>query len=215
MDQERPAGLAPEVSFIGILPAYPVFEIAWNPDGNLLAYSIDVERGEENYHREIEMRAPPSWDLQQRWVAPSAAYNLTWAPNGQSMAFSLVTDKISARLALAQLGEDNWQELDPGNAGWKLLSMEWLDDSTLLLMSGCGTSCRKAYTLRVPEGIVSKLRNHWDNAPDVGVSGVVFDFSPDRQPCWWRAESGWCGELKSENEVLLLVVQNQDHLSTR
>jgi len=176
----RPSELAPDVTLIDILQTDPVFEIAWNPEGTSLAYAIDVDRPAEQFHCEIEIRSSPDWQLQQRWIAPHAAHDLTWAPDGRKIAFALTAGPPPAYVAVAQVGQDGWQEFDVGDAGWQMEIAEWLDDENLLLLSGCGIWCRTVHVLNIISGTVSPLQHQWGK-----LAGITFFSNPGRQ--WFAA----------------------------
>jgi len=191
LDQPRPPGLAPDVSFVGIIPAGPVRVAAWSPDGTHLAYA--VANPETGAFQGLEVRSLPDFRLEGRWAVRGIFGDLTWTPDGQAVLFVFNRDDTSS-IGLARLGEAEWRDL-LGDKARLAVSVgkdfvEWLGENVLAFRVHCGTGCETLYSLDIATGDLRPLVNAWGepNAPYADIFATVYVFSPDHR---WLAATSW------------------------
>lgn len=189
LDQPRPDALAPDVSFVGIVPAAgPITAAAWSPDGTRLAYA--VVNSETATWQGLEVRGLPDFRLEGRWSV-SGVFDLTWSTDGHAVLF--VFDRgATSSIGLARLGESDWRDLLPGEKAVLAVSLgknfvDWLDEGTLAFRVHCGTGCEALYGLDIATGELSPLVNAGD-VPYADVFASCYLFSPDHR---WLAATSW------------------------
>jgi hypothetical protein len=191
LDQPRPPGLAPDIAFVGILPAGPVQVAAWSPDRTRLAYA--VVNPESGAFQGLEVRSLPDFRLEGRWAAPGI-FNLTWTPDGRAILFIFNRGDTSS-IGMARLSEPDWRDLLPGGKAILAVSLSknfvnWLGENVLAFGVGCGTGCETLYSLDIATSDLRPLVNAWGepDAPYADLFATVYLFSPDQR---WLAATSW------------------------
>jgi 7,8-dihydropterin-6-yl-methyl-4-(beta-D-ribofuranosyl)aminobenzene 5'-phosphate synthase len=184
LDQLRPAALAPDAAFEGIIPAGPISVAAWSPDGTYLAYAV-VNR-ETAAWQGLEVRSLPDFGLEGRWAVPGI-FDLTWTPDSQAILFIFDRGDTSS-IGLARLGEADWRDLLPGEKAVLAVSLgknfvDWFDEESLAFRVHCGTGCEALYSLDIATGELSPLVSTWGaaDAPYADVFATVYLFNPDHR----------------------------------
>lgn len=192
LEQIRPAELAPDVVFTGILPVGPVTVAAWSPDSTHLAYV--VTNPEVDGFQGLEVRSLPDFRLEGRWSVPGIFDHLTWTPDGQAVLFVFDRGDTSS-IGLARLGEADWRDLLPGGKAMLAVSsgkdfVGWLRENVLTFRVHCGTGCETLYSLDIATGDLHPLVNAWGepDAPYAEVFATIYLFSPDQR---WLAATSW------------------------
>jgi uncharacterized repeat protein (TIGR01451 family) len=185
LDQPRPSELAPEVEFVGILPAGAVTVAAWSPDGTRLAYSVVNPDGWSG----VEVRQAPEFGLLGRWDA-SRVSDLSWSPDGQTVLFVFDRGDTSS-IGQARIGEVDWRDLLLGDRALPAVSAsksfeDWLDHSGLVFGVPCGTGCKALYALDLATGRLNPLLSSQPSASAFYASDYLF--SPNHR---WLAATSW------------------------
>lgn len=180
------------------IPAEPVEIAAWSPDGTHLAYY--VAGSVDGAFRGIEVRSIPDLRLEGRWSFTNVL-DLTWTPGGDAILFVFDRGDTSS-IGMARLGEDDWEDLLPGEKAHLAVSLgkafvDWLDGETLAFRVHSGAGSESLYSLNIATGELRPLVNVWGSEvgtqcavppPYPDVFGTFYLFSPDRR---WLAVTSW------------------------
>jgi len=189
LDRDRPAELASEIAFVGVLPSDSISEAAWSPDGRCLAYGILTST--ESIVSEVQVRCQPDFQLAGRWNVPFLLpFGLLWTLDGRALVFFFLRDDGSS-IGLAQLNRIEWQDLFVGKSPPHAASIGrqfagWLDDTTLAFTHAVGTGVAEFHWLDVTTGEIL-------SSPDPeSLGGLDQLFSPDRR---WLAADDFGGVI--------------------
>jgi len=150
---------------------------AWSPTGDRLAYVGPAELA-DSPTGPLMLVAAPRFDTPQP-LAPSAAGDPNWSPDGSQIAFVAFRagDQLGTVITVGVEGPDlrdllpgDMARTDPGT-GYKAID-SWLDER-LVVMTNCGTGCRQPWYLDFRESTMEPI---FPFSPQA----VGYAWSPDR-----------------------------------
>ena len=150
---------------------------AWSPTGDRLAY-VGPAGPPDSSAGSLMLVAAPRFDTPQL-IAPGAAGDPTWSPDGSRLAFVAfrADDQVGTiiavdveTLALLDLLPGDMARTDPG-AGYKAID-SWPAER-LLVMTNCGTGCRQPWYLDPRTSTMEPVFRF-------SQQGASYAWSPDR-----------------------------------
>jgi hypothetical protein len=145
--------------------------IAWSPVNDSLAYIASTQESSWNVG-DLNQLSAPAFDAQVR-LAAQVAGELTWAPDGLSIAYlGLRHSDNLYTIGLAYPDGRASRDLFPAEAAQtddyssQKSILEWIDTGRLRVLVSCGLNCLQTYDIGVASGLSTKvgdqLEKNWD-----------------------------------------------------